>query len=244
MKERNKEHGLIYTGDSILAIHAGTKTMTRRVMTYRNSLVDGVYWNKEEFAMLDFDETYLDPGPSVSGNPGPFLKVQHKEMGTLHRVYPRIQVEDMIWGKETWARTMATAYRQSPGVVFTPNPDCPEVGVVYKAGWTRCRPGPWKSPMFMHKWASRTWTKVLAVRPERLQDISPEDVIAEGIPKTCDCRIVRMNNLQHCEECQDSGLWHHDRSPCIDLWDKINGKKYPWADNCWVWVYEFEKVDR
>ena len=27
------------------------------------------------------------------------------------------------------------------------------------------------------------------------------------------------------------------------LWDSINGKKHPWADNDWVWVYEFRRSD-
>ena len=29
----------------------------------------------------------------------------------------------------------------------------------------------------------------------------------------------------------------------ISKWDLINGKKYPWGNNPWVWVIEFRKVE-
>jgi hypothetical protein len=33
-----------------------------------------------------------------------------------------------------------------------------------------------------------------------------------------------------------------DRICFRTLWDGINGKKYPWKSNPWVWVYEFTRV--
>jgi hypothetical protein len=27
------------------------------------------------------------------------------------------------------------------------------------------------------------------------------------------------------------------------LWDSMNGKKYPWSSNCWVWPIEFERIE-
>jgi hypothetical protein len=28
-----------------------------------------------------------------------------------------------------------------------------------------------------------------------------------------------------------------------DLWNEINGKRYPWSSNCWVWVIKFKRAE-
>jgi len=28
----------------------------------------------------------------------------------------------------------------------------------------------------------------------------------------------------------------------MELWDSINGKKYPWEDNPWIWALSFNVV--
>lgn len=53
-----------------------------------NSLVDGRKVGWREWASLDLDKAWVDPGPSPAGNPGPYLKVPGPDDAT-HRVYPR-----------------------------------------------------------------------------------------------------------------------------------------------------------
>lgn len=72
----------------------------------------------------------------------------------------------------------------------------------------------------MPRWASRITLEVTAVRVERLQDISPEDCIAEGIPGGRG-RIDITGDYK-------------------DLWESINGPG-SWAANPWVWVVEFKR---
>ena len=78
--------------------------------------------------------------------------------------------------------------------------------------------GPFRSPLFMPEWAARYFLKILAVRAERLQEITEEDAIKEGI---------------------DGDFQEYPRLAFSGLWDSIN-PKHPWESNPWVWVYEFE----
>jgi hypothetical protein len=85
---------------------------------------------------------------------------------------------------------------------------------------TACKPA-----IHMPRWASRINLEVVSVRVERLQDISPEDAMAEG-------DIEAQTNSRHKETSID---WYHN------LWESINGPG-SWASNPWVWVVEFKRV--
>lgn len=64
---------------------------------------------------------------------------------------------------------------------------------------------------------SRILLEITAVRVERLQDISHEDAMAEGMPI-------------------DDAIYDYSR-----LWESLNGPG-SWAANPWVWVVEFRRV--
>ena len=80
-----------------------------------------------------------------------------------------------------------------------------------------------RTAMFMPKKDARTWLELTDVRVERLQDISAEDALAEGITHST------MNDPR--VEYQ----W---------LWDSINAKTHPWSNNDWVWVLTFKAIPR
>jgi hypothetical protein len=82
----------------------------------------------------------------------------------------------------------------------------------------------WKPSIFMPRWASRITLEITDVRVERLQDISYADVLAEGTPT-----LIGFNSPRKFQFEQ--------------LWESINGKKYPWSSNPWVWVVEFKRVE-
>jgi hypothetical protein len=86
----------------------------------------------------------------------------------------------------------------------------------------------WAPSIFMPRWASRITLEVVNIRVERLQEISFDDAIAEGV----------------CEYPPDA---HGMRSECRrwfqEIWDEINAKRgYGWDVNPWVWVIEFKQV--
>jgi hypothetical protein len=87
--------------------------------------------------------------------------------------------------------------------------------------------------MFMPKWAARTWLEITDVRAQRLQDISEADAMDEGTGVW-----FESHNL-HEEWDGDPDQY---RKGYRELWDSINAKKHPWANNDWVWAITFRKV--
>lgn len=91
----------------------------------------------------------------------------------------------------------------------------------------------------MPRWASRITLEITGVRLERVQDISADDVEAEGIdvvsklpalpPPGADLDKLTTTIARH--------LFH-------ELWDSINANRgYGWDINPWVWVIEFARVE-
>jgi hypothetical protein len=105
-----KEHGLQLSDPMARARHMRLKTQTRRVITLRNSSIDG-HGSRVPYRLdgatwedFDFSAAMVDGGPSPAGNAGPYLKVPLSWAGekhhTRHRFYPRVQVGDRIWWRE------------------------------------------------------------------------------------------------------------------------------------------------
>jgi hypothetical protein len=137
-------------------------------------------------------------GPDRDGNPIIGLKVK-----------PHYNKGDSLWVRETWR-----VHSSDEGTC------CYE----YKAdGKTK---GTWRPSIHMPRSAARIYLKVSNVRAERLQNITIDDAIAEGV--------------QDLHVYSDDGLI----STYKRLWDSLNGMRigYAWDDNPWVWVYEFERV--
>jgi hypothetical protein len=89
----------------------------------------------------------------------------------------------------------------------------------------------WTPSIFMPRAASRISLEVKGVRIERVQDITEKDAIAEG------CDIATGAELR-----ENMPLHPSYRMGFIRVWNNINGKKYPWDSNPYVYVYEFMRV--
>jgi hypothetical protein len=129
---------------------------------------------------------------------------------------------DRLWVRETWqGKPERNGFK--PEVAYRAtmegHPEYPQPTVL----------GKWKPSIHMPRWASRINLEVVSVRVERLQEISHEDAIAEGIQETtAPLKEERLTVPQH--------LFAH-------LWDSINKKDGTrWQDNPWVWVVEFKEV--
>jgi len=87
----------------------------------------------------------------------------------------------------------------------------------------------WKPSIFMPKEACRLFLQVKNIRVERLQDISEQDAIAEG------AKHGRFYGLGQIGGSTREGFF--------ELWETIN-KKGSVNKNPWVWVIEFEKIEK
>ncbi|TQI72249.1 hypothetical protein JM79_3206 [Gramella sp. Hel_I_59] len=158
---------------------------------------------------------------------------------------PKYTEGDIIWVRETWKKSLDIHH------MFLYRADSKNNPNIY--GYHK-----WKPSIYMPKEACRKFLEVTDVRVERLQDISEEDAIAEGVLSAeCESNSSCISSL--CKlGCVGKGTYHiypigdhfedfpaeSPEESFQSLWQSINSKKQPWESNPWVWVYEFKEVER
>jgi hypothetical protein len=106
----------------------------------------------------------------------------------------------------------------------------------------------------MPRWACRLVLPLVSVRVERVQDITEEDAVAEGVPHNSDRPIDKM----WCAACLGHGVVERfalgtlstdDCSECDtakklfrNSWVHLYGQEL-WDANPWVWVAEWDHVE-
>lgn len=92
----------------------------------------------------------------------------------------------------------------------------------------------WHPSLHMPKDAARIFLRVTNVRVERLQDITVEDALAEGMDK-----YIRLSG-----ELDENSII----TSFIGIWNSTIKKsdldRYGWNANPWVWVIEFERCEK
>lgn len=214
----------------VAAILRGDKTQTRRIISPRNALWNGGTMPRRVWPQFDFDNAWIDRGPSPAGNAGPYLKVTRRDADDeyVDRLYSRVQVGDRFWVKETWRQ-----YDRAEECPCYEDCACPTTGtVLFRASHdTGDEMVKWRPSIFMPKSATRISLEVTGLRPERIQSISTEDALAEGI--TWDMISTMYTG---------DGSWPQEGFKL--LWDGLNADRgFPWEANNWVWVYTFKRVD-
>ena len=158
------------------------------------------------------------------------LKYGHKD-GTVRRLFPKWNIGDNLWVREIWRK------RQFPN---------DNVEYFYKADMLEGKsPFKWMSSIFMPKEVCRIKLEILDIRAERLQDISEEDCIAEGILELAQSAVqLAQNGRQFFDYSKKPELFNDGvtaKESYKSLWQSINGKD-SWSKNPWVWVMEFKKI--
>ncbi len=146
---------------------------------------------------------------------------------------------DELWIRETWTGTwlgdgtmhLVYAADVAERIVRPPSE--------YVLPPAAAKVGNWVSPLFMPRWASRiTLVATEDARQERLQDISEEDAIAEGVEPlvmteqdVADSQISDESpDMKLLARLMGPGQFSH-RFEYQILWGSLHGKKDPWESN-------------
>lgn len=133
---------------------------------------------------------------------------------------------DLLWVRETWSRR-----GEMQAAIYKADEDR-AVGAYGAVRWT--------PSIHMPRWASRLTLRITGVRVERLQGISEEDAIAEGIENSVVPGHGRIGGTWKVyTNSKLSSLTA--RGSYQSLWESINGGD-SWAANPWVWVICFGVV--
>jgi hypothetical protein len=143
---------------------------------------------------------------------------------------PYGQPGERLWVRETWAQP--ANLDPGPTVYRATYPDC-----IKGQGWENLPPSSairWKPSIHMFRRDSRILLEITDVRVERLQDVTYEEAVAEGVHRDSACRMWTATD--------EGGACHKYPVPAFrDLWTGINGLE-AWAANPRVWVVVFKRV--
>lgn len=200
-----KETGIIMSGDHPRKILDGTKTMTRRIHGLEEINKDPDNWQLEWF----------NPNTGIAIFARGDVVNDIYEVTDLKVKCPYGHIGDQLWVRE---RHCIECYKNDgvQDVCYYFDEAPPDES-------NDCDKAKWKPSIHMYRWASRIQMPISLLRPERLREITEEDVRAEGIEGTGEFFVGYVNAFAM-------------------LWDFLNAKRgYSWEFNPWVWVIGWPK---
>lgn len=235
-----RQVGIIMQAVSIAAILDNRKDQTRRLI--KPSPDSDNYGDAQLTDYNGVDVWFAGPG----GLP-------------MIRRRPRYRKGDHLWVRETFGTEGVCDHHdcivyRADGATYEANPS---QGICQKADFVG-KPNRWRSPMIMPKWAARIWLRVTAVRIERLQLITVEEIEAEGVRypvSVKDCPpgkcwpLLRITGPFPPRDYLDAtGPWTHAallRAEFASVWDGLHHKAgFGWATDPWLQVINFETMER
>ena len=217
-----KTRPILFSAPMVRALLDGSKSQTRRNAKFPDDTTS-VEW-------------VVDKETVPTGLPYTGWVIDCSAPLSLPRKCPHGQPGDLLWVRETWAAADTMLYHYATD---------PPRYIAYKADLSaRCfdPEGPcnveywnfdklkWKPSIHMWRWASRITLEIVSVRVERLQNISEDDALAEGVS-------VHPDHHHKPRESIYSPVQAYR-----DLWESLNGPG-SWDANPWVWVIEFKRLD-
>jgi hypothetical protein len=236
-----KERPILFSSPMVRALLDGSKTQTRRVVKLPHNNRLGV-WEPT---------TVGGPngGRTASGETVPLQgAIWHTRTGDS-LVCPHGQPGDRLWVRETH-EVNRIGYEEGPNA-----PARHYAGVKYRADDGRAEftisqslyrdldskeSCGWRPSIHMPRWASRITLEVTGVRMERVQDISHDDALAEGVQDFASTLDDQPHPSGESPE-QASRRLQWPQRQFRTLWESINGAE-SWDINPWVWVVEFRRL--
>jgi hypothetical protein len=163
---------------------------------------------------------------------------------TVREDGPKYWPGDILWARETWRVTAVSdravffEYKTGDSLIY----ETTDQAFLYKmAGKAR-----WQPSIFMPRVAARLFSEVKSVRIERLQEITEEDAMAEGVERIDLFDLKQLpNSLIVPGGAYGKGFIPKKsyKAGFYKIWEELNAKRaYPWESNPWVWVYEFMRM--
>ena len=226
-----KERPILFSAPMVRAILEGRKTVTRRVVKPQpyiaNVADDGMrYWN-------------------VSGAVGGRIRLEPDFLASCPYGQPgdRLWVRESFWKNEDGFKpTLLLGAKATQQVEYDASLNDLDREELRQFQYKR------KPSIHMPRWASRITLEVTGMRVERLQDISEEDALAEGLHRIeigsgyLDRYAATAASWQEAVE-QQVTTYEDPRNAFRDLWESINGAG-SWNANPWVWAVEFKRIQQ
>lgn len=227
-----KERPILFSAPMVRAILDGSKTQTRRIMKDK-------YYGRPVVYLPDADDNlkrwYADS--AKESNPdcwGIEYFIEYDPLTLPEIARGSGNVGEKLWVRETWQAHRQTNHECDEWEALESPKDRHDMHYepCYQADGINF-PDKWFPSIHMPREFSRINLEIIAVRVERLHDITESDARAEGVaPAWLDA--------------DNHTTVHHDRPPTYRqgfsrLWCDINGDK-SWDDNPWVRVVEFKRV--
>lgn len=208
---------VIMNTDEVRATLYGRKTQFRQINKDANKYCEPLncFINNEErtYAVQNYGDT------------------EHTIFTSLCEVKMPICKGDILYVRETWQRTYINDGTTSPKEYYY-NYVTDNNRTVYR----------WNPSITMPKDAARLLLRVTDIRVERLQDITAEDCISEGIEIDFPQLKPTYISLAYTEMRLKPAF----RDAFSKQWDIKNKKRldrYGWSASPWVWVYCFEVIN-
>lgn len=229
-----RERPILLSGPMVRAILDGRKSQTRRVVTLPHTNPLGQW------------EPTTVSGTDARG-------AEHPEQAALWHTRtgdclacPHGQVGDRLWVRETWGWDKRT---ERPGL---------EPIVTYRADDYPAEVNRWRPSIHMPRHLCRLELVITEVRVERLQDISEEDAVAEGLIRLRGGDVIgdrirtwtdrdmfglpEWTSESFASTRMCASRWNHSaRQAFRALWGEVSGRE-SWDANPWVWVVGFKWV--
>lgn len=209
----------------VQALLEGTKTQARRIIRLRDgSLPDDSDISVNEDGTIDYVMDFSKTFPYWQSVNCPYGKVG-----------------DIVWVRESFSYWPLLPGKQGPYLYKADEyPEHEDIGAK------------WKPSIHMPFDACRLFLQITNIRVERLQDISEEDAIAEGVEQIPVSVVSDSGERQAETRFHDYGryksdhplarLLHTAKGSYRRLWRKINGPN-SWSENPFVWVVEFKRIE-
>lgn len=218
------EKPILFNTEMVQAILEGRKTCTRRILAEKELL----------------DEKWgLDREPYSKNGKWYFDKQTRVDDSVTEELKPRYKVGDILYVRETWCDTTKDLKDDSDLEVG----ECRYIFKVDDNGHRQpiveIDVKRWRPSIHMPKEAARIFLEVIDVRAERLQDITEEQAINEGIRK-----YTKDGELYKYAASEGQYKWSYmprnPIEPFKKLWDSCYNWPKCWRYNPWVWVIEFK----